>query len=130
MIKLEMNEVALLFQMLSEAQIQGKDAIVVGKLLEKLQNELVNAVIHYQRTGKHKQVKLRYDPETRTEFNFSSWKHERDHDSVRAILPEDIIMSGEGHFYVDGKDNRYNLRQFSSQHENHQRSYRLDRIID
>ena len=40
MIKLEMNEVALLFQMLSEAQIQGKDAIVVGKLLEKLQNEL------------------------------------------------------------------------------------------
>ena len=40
MIKLEMNEGALLFQMLSEAQIQGKDAIVVGKLLEKLQNEL------------------------------------------------------------------------------------------
>ena len=39
MIKLEMNEVALLFQMLSEAQIQGKDAIVGGKLLEKLQNE-------------------------------------------------------------------------------------------
>ena len=35
MIKLEMNEVALLFQMLSEAQIQGKDAIVVGKLLEQ-----------------------------------------------------------------------------------------------
>mgnify|MGYP001291079760 CR=1 FL=1 len=69
-------------------------------------NELVNAVMHYQRTGKHKQVKLRYDPETRTEFSFSSWKHERDHDSVRAILPEDIIMSGEGHFYVVGKDNR------------------------
>ena len=40
MIKLEMNEVAVLFQMFSEAQIQGKDAIVVGKLLEKLQNEL------------------------------------------------------------------------------------------
>ena len=40
MIKLEMNEVALLFQMLSEAQIQGKDAIGVCKLLEKLQNEL------------------------------------------------------------------------------------------
>ena len=40
MIKLEMNEVALLFQMLSDAQIQGKDAIVVGNLLEKLQNEL------------------------------------------------------------------------------------------
>ncbi len=40
MIKLEMNEVAILFQMLSEAQIQGKDAIMVGKLLEKLQNEL------------------------------------------------------------------------------------------
>ena len=40
MMKLEMNEVALLYQMLSEAQIQGKGAIVVGKLLEKLQNEL------------------------------------------------------------------------------------------
>ena len=93
-------------------------------------NRLVNAVKHYQRTGKHKQVNIRYNPENRTEFKFSAWKHERDHDSVRAILPEDIIMSGEGHFYVLGKDNRYNLRQFSSQRENHYRSYRLDRIVE
>ena len=93
-------------------------------------NELVNAVMHYQKTGKHKQVNLKYNPENRTEFNFSKWKHERDHDSVRAILPEDIIMSGSGNFYVVGKDNRYNLRQFSSQHDNHFRSYRLDRIVD
>jgi len=93
-------------------------------------NRLVNAVKHYQRTGKHKQVNIRYNPENRTEFKFSVWKHERDHDSVRAILPEDIIMSGEGHFYVVGKDNRYNLRQFSSQRENHYRSYRLDRIVE
>jgi hypothetical protein len=93
-------------------------------------NALVNAVKHYQRTGEHKQVNLRYNPESRTEFNFSAWKHERDHDSIRAILPEDIIMSTNGNFYVVGKDNRYNLKQFSSQKENHYRSYRLDRIVD
>lgn len=93
-------------------------------------NKLVDAVKHYQRTGNHKQVHIRYNPENRTEFIFSMWKHERDHDSVRAILPEDIVMSGDGHFYVVGKDNRYNLKQFSSQYDNHHRSYRVDRIVD
>lgn len=93
-------------------------------------NKLVDAVKHYQRTGNHKQVNIRYNPENRTEFTFSMWKHERDHDSVRAILPEDIVMSGDGHFYVVGKDNRYNLKQFSSQYDNHHRSYRVDRIVD
>ena len=93
-------------------------------------NALVNAVKHYQKTGKHKQVNLKYNPESRTEFDFSEWKHERDHDSVRAILPADIIMSTDGNFFVVGMDNRYNLKQFSSQKENHYRSYRLDRIVD
>ena len=93
-------------------------------------NKLIEAIMHYQKTGKHKQVSLRYNPENRTEFEFSSWKHERDHDSVRAILPEDIIVSGEGNYYVVGLDNRYNLKQFTSQRENHYRSYRLDRIVE
>jgi len=89
-----------------------------------------NAAQHYRDTGKHKQVSFRYNPEERTQFEFSSWKHERDHDSVRAILPEDIIVSGDGNYYVVGLDNRYNLKQFASQRENHYRSYRLDRIVD
>ena len=93
-------------------------------------NKLIEAIMHYHATGKHKQVSLSYNPENRTEFEFSSWKHERDHDSVRAILPEDIIVSGEGNYYVVGLDNRYNLKQFSSQRENHYRSYRLDRIVE
>ena len=88
-------------------------------------NRLIEAIMHYQKTGKHKQVNLRYNPESRTEFEFSSWKHERDHDSVRAILPEDIIVSGDGNYYVVGLDNRYNLKQFSSQRENLYRSYLL-----
>ena len=49
-----------------------------------------NAAQHYRDTGKHKQVSFRYNPEERTQFEFSSWKHERDHDSVRKILVEDI----------------------------------------
>ena len=60
--------------------------------------------MHYQKTGKHKQVSLRYNPENRTEFEFSSWKHERDHHSVRAILPEDIIISGDGNNVVASGD--------------------------
>ena len=56
-------------------------------------NELIGAIMHYQKTGKHKQVNLKYNPKKRTEFKFSEWKHERDHHSVRAILPEDIIVS-------------------------------------
>ena len=91
-------------------------------------NKLINAIKHYEKTGKHKQVSFRYDPETRTEYNFRSWKHDRDKDSVRAILPEDIIMSQEGNLYVVGFDNRYNLKQFASQHDQHYRSYRLDGI--
>ena len=89
-----------------------------------------NAAQHYRDTGKHKQVSFRYNPEERTQFEFSSWKHERDHDSVRAILPEDIVVSGDGNYYVVGLDNRYNLKQFTSQRENHYRSYRLDRIVE
>ena len=79
-------------------------------------------------TGKHKQVKFRYDPLVRTEFDFKGWKHERDSDAVRSILPEDIMVSSEGNMFVVGKDNRYNLKQFVNQHPQHVRSYRLDRI--
>ena len=91
-------------------------------------NKLIDAIRYYNETGKHRQVSFRYDPETRTDYNFKSWKHDRDADSVRNILPEEIIMSGEGNFYVVGFDNRYNLKQFASQHDQHYRSYRLDRI--
>ena len=93
-------------------------------------NKLIDAIMHYEKTGKHKMVKFHYNPETRTEYKFRSWKHERDHHSPRMILPEDIIMSGDGNFYVVGYDNRYNLKQFASQREQHYRSYRLDRIVD
>ena len=92
-------------------------------------NRLVEAVMHYQKTGKHKQVSIRYNPENRTEFDFASWKHDRDHDSVRQILPEDIRMSSAGKFYVVGKDNRYNLKQFASQFTQRHRAYRLDRLV-
>jgi hypothetical protein len=83
----------------------------------------------YRDTGKHKQVSFRYNPEVRTEFNFSSWKHERDHDSIRSILVEDIKASADGNVYVVGVDNRYNLKQFSAQHKQHVRSYRIDRMV-
>ena len=91
-------------------------------------NKLIEAIMHYHATGKHKQVNLRYNPENRTEFEFSSWKHERDHDSVRKILVEDIKSSVDGNIYVVGVDNRYNLKQFANQHPQHVRSYRIDRI--
>ena len=91
-------------------------------------NKLIDAIMHYEKTGKHRQVKFQYDPKTRTEYNFKSWKNEHDSDSVRSILPEDIIMSKDGNFYVVGYDNRYNLKQFASQRDQHYRSYRLDRI--
>ena len=87
-----------------------------------------NAAQHYRDTGKHKQVSFRYNPEERTQFEFSSWKHERDHDSVRKILVEDIKSSADGNIYVVGVDNRYNLKQFANQHPQHVRSYRIDRI--
>ena len=92
-------------------------------------NSLMDAVKHYQKTGKHKQVRIQYNPENRTQFNFASWKHSSDSDSVRNILPEDIRMSSEGNFYVVGKDNRYNLKQYTSQHKQHVRAYRLDRLV-
>ena len=38
--KLEPNEVAILLNMMMESQIRGKDAIIIGKLLEKLQKEM------------------------------------------------------------------------------------------
>ena len=83
----------------------------------------------YRDTGKHKQVSFRYNPEVRTEFNFSSWKHERDHDSVRSILVEDIRLSANGDVYIMGIDNRYNLKQYANQFPQHHRSYRIDRMV-
>jgi len=99
-----------------------------SKLNHTLEN-VVKAVAFYQATGKHKQVSFRYNPEVRTEFDFKGWKHEHDSDAMRSILPEDIMMSSEGNMYVVGKDNRYNLKQFSTQFKQHARSYRLDRIV-
>ena len=90
--------------------------------------QLLDAVMHYQKTGNHKQVVINYNPENRTTFDFKGWKHERDHTSPRAILPEDIVVSGAGHMLVVGRDNRYNLKQFTSQHPQHIRAYRMDRI--
>tara|TARA_B100001250_G_C19668694_1_gene730471 strand:- start:740 stop:1045 length:306 start_codon:yes stop_codon:yes gene_type:complete len=92
-------------------------------------NLLMDAVKHYQRTGKHKQVSIRYNPVNRTQFEFNSWKHERDSESVRNILPEDMHISSAGKFYVVGKDNRYNLKQYTSQFKQHTRAYRLDRLV-
>ena len=74
----------------------------------------MDAVKHYQKTGQHKQVSIRYNP---------------DSDSVRKILPEDMHISSEGKFYITGKDNRYNLKQYSSQFGQHVRAYRLDRLV-
>tara|TARA_R110000782_G_C14796917_1_gene411440 strand:- start:864 stop:1169 length:306 start_codon:yes stop_codon:yes gene_type:complete len=92
-------------------------------------NSLMEAVKHFQKTGQHKQVSIRYNPENRTQFDFASWKHSSDGDSVRKILPEDMHISSAGKFYVTGKDNRYNLKQYSSQFEQHVRAYRLDRLV-
>ena len=94
--------------------------------LNQTLEKMVDAIAHYHETGKHKQVKFRYDPLNRTEFNFKGWKHERDADAVRSILPEDIMMSSEGNMFVVGKDNRYNLKQFTTQYPQHVRSYRLE----
>ena len=92
-------------------------------------NLLMDAVKHYQRTGKHKQVSIRYNAVNSTQFEFNSWKHERDSESVRNILPEDMHISSAGKFYVVGKDNRYNLKQYTSQFKQHVRAYRLDRLV-
>jgi len=92
-------------------------------------NLLMDAVKHYQKTGQHKQVSIQYNPVNRTQFDFASWKHSSDGDSVRKILPEDIRISSAGKFYVIGKDNRYNLKQYTSQFKQHARAYRLDRLV-
>ena len=92
-------------------------------------DRVYKAAEHYQRTGSHKQVSFRYNPEARTEFEFSQWKHERDHDSVRKILVEDVKVSSEGLVYAIGVDNRYNLKQFTAQHPQHVRAYRIDRMV-
>jgi len=87
------------------------------------------AAEHFQSTGNHKQVSFRYNPEVRTEFDFSTWKHDRDSDSVRTILVEDVRVSSEGMVYAVGVDNRYNLKQFSTQFPQHVRAYRIDRMV-
>jgi len=92
-------------------------------------DQVYHAAEYYQRTGKHKQVSFRYNPEQRTEFDFSAWKHERDHDSVRKILVEDVKVSSEGMVYAVGVDNRYNLKQFATQQPQHVRAYRIDRMV-
>jgi hypothetical protein len=92
-------------------------------------NKLMDAIKHYQKTGQHKQVSIQYNPVNRTQFEFNSWKHERDSESVRNILPEDIRISSAGKFYVIGKDNRYNLKQYTSQFAQRPRAYRLDRLV-
>ena len=92
-------------------------------------DQVYKAAEFFQRTGKHKQVSFRYNPEVRTEFDFSVWKHSRDHDSVRKILVEDVKVSSDGMVYAIGVDNRYNLKQFTAQHPQHVRAYRIDRMV-
>tara|TARA_R110000751_G_scaffold55804_8_gene119634 strand:- start:3654 stop:3962 length:309 start_codon:yes stop_codon:yes gene_type:complete len=92
-------------------------------------DKVYKAAEHFQRTGKHKQVSFRYNPEVRTGFDFSTWKHESDSDSVRKILVEDVRVSSEGMVYATGVDNRYNLKQFAKQQPQHVRSYRIDRMV-
>ena len=92
-------------------------------------DKVYKAAEHYQRTGKHKQVSFRYNPENRTNFEFSKWKHSRDHDSVRKILVEDVKVSSDGMVFAIGVDNRYNLKQFTSKHPQHVRAYRIDRMV-
>ena len=92
-------------------------------------DRVYKAAEHYSRTGNHKQGSFRYNPEQRTEFDFSTWKHERDSDSVRNILVEDIRVSSEGMVYAIGVDNRYNLKQFTAQEPQHVRAYRIDRMV-
>jgi hypothetical protein len=60
--------------------------------LNQTLEKMVDAVAFYHDTGKHRQVKFRYDPLVRTEFDFKGWKHEKDADAVRSILPEDIMV--------------------------------------
>ena len=91
---------------------------------------IVEAINHYNKTGKHKQIVFRYKAEQRTPFDFSSWKHDSQEDSPRMILPEELYVSGSGDILVRGYENRYNLKQYQNQYKNdHPRSYRIDRMI-
>ncbi len=90
---------------------------------------IIKAINHYEKTGNHKQVVFRYKAENRTPFDFSSWRHESQEDSPRMILPEEIYVSESGKMLVRGVENRYNLKQFQNQFDNHPRSYRVDRMI-
>ena len=92
-------------------------------------DKVYSAAEHYQSTGNHKQVNFRYNPENRTEFDFASWKHDSDSDSVRSILVEDVRVSSKGMVYAIGVDNRYNLKQYSTQYPQHVRAYRIDRMV-
>jgi hypothetical protein len=92
-------------------------------------DKVYSAAEHFQSTGNHKQVSFRYNPENRTEFNFTSWKHDSDSDSVRNILVEDVRVSSQGMVYAVGVDNRYNLKQYSKQYPQHVRAYRIDRMV-
>ena len=40
MLKLEVNEVAIILNMFMNAQIQGKDAPIIVKIMDKLQKEM------------------------------------------------------------------------------------------
>ena len=40
MMKLEEKEVTTLYAIVSQAQFQGKDAVMIGKIMEKLQKEM------------------------------------------------------------------------------------------
>jgi len=116
------------FKYLDDTTYLTGEIVMKTKLNETLE-QVVNAVAHYHATGNHRQVSFRYDPAERTDYRFSTWKHEHDADAVRSILPEDIMVSSAGDMFVVGKDNRYNLKQFAKQVPQHHRSYRLDRIV-
>ena len=90
---------------------------------------IVAAITHYEKTGNHKQVVFRYKADRRTPFEFSQWKHEHQENSPRMILPEEIYVTESGRMLVRGVENRYNLKQFQTQYDNHPRSYRVDRMI-
>ncbi len=114
------------FKYLVANEIHGSEKMSVRT---KIFDEVYRAAEHYQSTGTHKQVNFRYNPEVRTEFDFSTWKHDSDSDSVRNILIEDVKVSSDGMVYAVGVDNRYNLKQYAGQYPQHVRSYRIDRMV-
>ena len=108
--------------------VRFKEVIKMSERTE-IFDQVYKAAEFFQRTGKHKQVSFRYNPEVRTEFNFSAWKHDRDSDSVRKVLVEDVKVSSDGMVYAIGVDNRYHLKQYTGQFPQHVRSYRIDRMV-